>query len=91
MKKQQEKYIKENKNRLNLLPLHKLFWLVSSASSFRLLLSLYGGSLLAWFIGFMARKKNFDNGRDPLRMGGIWFSFSLFTVVIGIIIWLLIL
>lgn len=46
---------KGNKNRLN-LPLHKLFgWLV------RLLLSgfcwsLYGGSLLAWFIGLWLAK-----------------------------------
>ena len=47
---------KGNKNRLN-LPLHKLFgWLV------RLLLSgccwsLYGGSLLAWFIGLWLEKE----------------------------------
>lgn len=79
---------KGNKNRLN-LPLHKLFvWLV------RLLLSgfcwsLYGGSLLAWFIGLWLAKELIT---DVIRSAwGCLVSILSFAVVVGIIIWLLIL
>jgi hypothetical protein len=79
---------KGNKNRLN-LPLHKLFgWLV------RLLLSgccwsLYGGSLLAWFIGSWLAKELIT---DVIRSAwGCLVSILSFAVVVGIIIWLLIL
>ena len=78
---------KGNKNRLN-LPLHKLFgWLV------RLLLSgccwsLYGGSLLAWFIGLWLAKELITTLKDAW---GCLVSILSFAVVVGIIIWLLIL
>lgn len=74
---------KGNKNRLN-LPLHKLFgWLV------RLLLSgccwsLYGGSLLAWFIGSWLAKELIT---DVIRSAwGCLVSILSFAVVVGIII-----
>lgn len=76
-----------NKNRLN-LPLHK--WL---GWSVRLFLSgfcwnMYGGRLLAWFIGLWLAKE--------LMIGvfrfvwGCLIAMLSFAIIVGIIIWLLI-
>lgn len=75
-----------NKNRLN-LPLHKLFgW------SIRLLLSgfclsLYGGNLLAWFIGLWFAKELITDVISSVW--GCLVSILSFAVVVGVIIWLL--
>ena len=76
-----------NKNRLN-LPLHKwLGWAV------RLILSgfcwsMYGGRLLAWFIGLWLAKELMTG---VFRfVWGCLIAMLSFAIIVGIIIWLLI-